>query len=158
MNNFVNTNRMKRQEIIVDFMENMSSMKRMLMSKKMNDHKKPKSSVLKGFPTHAEIRFLILISHDGSQSIKDFSERFCMTPSAATQFVDRLVKNKFLVRKDDTKDRRKISIQLTEKGKKILKKAKEFHLASLTKMLKPLNDKELMQLRNMMQKVIKNLE
>lgn len=143
---------MDRQEIIADFMEKMSQMRKTFIAAKGKVHN------LKGLPTHAEVRFLIMIAHSGPQGIKELAEKFCMTPSAATQFVNHLVKNDFVARKEDETDRRKICIDLTTKGKKIIKKAKEQHLAALTKILTPLTDAELMQLRNIQQKIIKNLE
>ncbi|MCC7197269.1 MarR family transcriptional regulator [Candidatus Peregrinibacteria bacterium] len=143
---------MNRQKIIADFMEKMSHMRKTFIAAKGKDHSH------EGLPTHAEVRFLIMIAQSHPQGIKDLAEKFCMTPSAATQFVNQLVKNAFVERKEDKADRRKIYIELTEKGKKIIKKAKKLHLASLTKMLAPLSDQELIQLKNIQQKIIKNLE
>lgn len=142
---------MDREDIIADFMENMSLMRKTFMVAKGKDPN------IKGQPTHAEVRFLIMISHSGPLGIKDLAQKFCMTPSAATQFVNHLVKNGFAARKEDEQDRRKLFIELTDKGKKIIKKVKEQHLASLTKMLTPLSVDELVQLRNIQQKIIKNL-
>jgi DNA-binding MarR family transcriptional regulator len=63
---------------------------------------------------------MFMLVHVGPQSIKDMAVRFSMTPSAATQLVNGLVKDGYLVRTENIWDRRKVGVDLTVKGKKHL--------------------------------------
>jgi DNA-binding MarR family transcriptional regulator len=112
----------------------------------------------KDLPTQAQIGVLFVLSHQGSQSIKDLSLRFGMTSSAATQLVDGLVKHGFLKRMEDRNDRRKMCVDLTSKGKKTLEKAKKQRIEKMAKMFEPLTDEELMQLQKIQSKIVEHWE
>ncbi|MEA1959797.1 MAG: MarR family transcriptional regulator [Bacillota bacterium] len=57
-----------------------------------------------------------LLKHDGS-SIKDIAARVQLDPPAVTNFVDRLVNEDLMLRKEDPSDRRSVKVFLTQNGK-----------------------------------------
>lgn len=138
---------MHRQKLMSDIFENICSLARII-------HTRDAHSLPSGMPTQSQIRILFMISHQGPQNVKQIAKRFEFTPSAATQLINNLVKDKLLTRKEDALDRRKIYIDLTNKGKKILKQAHKLHFEKIKKMFKPLSDKELIQLKNIYSKII----
>lgn len=105
-------------------------------------------------PTPAQIGVMMMLGKIDHMSIKDVAEKFLMSSSAATQLVNPLVKDGLLTRKEDSKDRRKIGLSLTAKGKKALEEHKKIHLAVLTKIYSPLTDKELAQYLALQSKIV----
>ena len=112
----------------------------------------------KDLPPHGQMGVLFVVSHQGPISIKDISQRFGMTSSAATQLVTSLVKAGLLARKEDDSDRRKVGIILTAQGKKILEKAKEHRMNKMSKMFATLSDTELEQLGKIQAKIVEHWE
>lgn len=142
---------MNRQPLIAEFVENMGFLGRHIFMSHA-----PKG-LKKGAPTRAQIGIMMVVMHAGAPSVKELAEKFCMSSSAVTQLVDGMVKEKLLKRGEDGKDRRRIAVSLTEKGKKVILKAKKVRLAHFTKLLAPLNDAELKQLHNIQQKILTHL-
>lgn len=59
---------------------------------------------------------LMQLHHKGACGMSDISERFEITPAAASQLVDKLVQGGFVQREEDPTDRRAKLLNLTEKG------------------------------------------
>lgn len=57
--------------------------------------------------------------------MSEISERFEVTPAAASQLVDKLVQNGFIVREEDPKDRRAKMLNLTDKGRDLVQQGFE---------------------------------
>ena len=53
--------------------------------------------------------------------MSEISERFEVTPAAASQLVDKLVQNGFVVREEDPHDRRAKLLNLTDKGHDLIR-------------------------------------
>jgi DNA-binding MarR family transcriptional regulator len=136
-----------RQTIIKNLMENMGAAMR-LMSK---------SPQAKGMPTKAQAGVLIMIAHLGVQNTKDLALRMGMTPSAVTQLVDGLAREKLIARNADQKDRRIVWLKLTLAGRKQLSIFEKQRMKFFLKMVKPLSDKDLQQLNRIQDKIIKGL-
>jgi DNA-binding MarR family transcriptional regulator len=143
---------MNRKELIQDFFKNMDSMARIGTMHRKHDHRP------KHMPPHAQVGVLFVVSHRGPLSIKEISDIFGMTSSAATQLVNSLVKNKFLARAEDKVDRRKMLVTLTAQGKKIIASAKEYRLKKMTNMFESLTDTELSQLVRIQAKIVDHWE
>jgi DNA-binding MarR family transcriptional regulator len=109
-------------------------------------------------PTHAQIGVMFIISYQGPQSIKQLAARFGMTSSAATQLVNGLVKEGFCTRQEDSNDRRRICVTLTQKGKRTIEQAKKKRLEMIESFLQPLNDSELLQLQKIHQKIVEHIQ
>lgn len=109
-------------------------------------------------PTHAQLGLLFMVLHHGPQSVKDLSVRFHMTSSAVTQLVNGLVEEGLLLRREDVRDRRKTSLDLTLKGRKKVLIASTQKLKMIAEALKPLNDSELSQMHQIISKITSHLQ
>ena len=115
------------------------------------------SKTTKKLPTRAQICILFSLLYGGPQSVKELAHRLGMTPSAITQMVDGLVEQGLLIRKEDTKDRRKTCVILTKKGQKKLEGIRKDRMESFTKLFETLSDSDLLQLKNIYSKIIAQL-
>src|SRR5258708_548293 len=101
---------------------------------------------------HIGILFMLGQNKDG-MSTKDLAEKLHVTPSAITQLVDKLVEKKLVERQGDQTDRRVLKVKLTEFAKDKFKKFRENYLNSISAMFDELNDNELVNLVNLLEKV-----
>lgn len=76
-------------------------------------------------PTMLQVQTLKTIKENSPITANELALRLQMSPSALTQMTDRLIKSKFISRKNDKNDRRLILLSLTSDG--------EEHLASILK-------------------------
>ncbi len=58
--------------------------------------------------------------HRGACGMSGISERFEITPAAASQMVDKLVQSGYVVREEDPNDRRAKTLNLTPKGRQLI--------------------------------------
>ena len=65
------------------------------------------------------------IYHRGSCGMSGISERFEITPAAASQMVDKLVQSGYIVREEDPNDRRARFLNLTDKGRQLIDEGNE---------------------------------
>ena len=68
---------------------------------------------------------LMQMHHKGDCGMSQVSERFDITPAAASQLVDKLVQNGFVQRVEDPNDRRAKLLSLTDKGRKLIQQSIE---------------------------------
>ncbi|HET8574753.1 MAG TPA: MarR family transcriptional regulator [Candidatus Paceibacterota bacterium] len=106
--------------------------------------------------THAQMGILFVFSEGETKTTKEIAERFHVSSSAATQVINRLVKDKLLSRETDAKDRRKVTLVLTLQGKKMLQKTQKAQYAKIGKMFEALSDKELETFIRLQEKVMKH--
>ncbi|MFZ2804179.1 MAG: MarR family transcriptional regulator [Patescibacteria group bacterium] len=138
---------MQRSQLVADIAEGLATFKRLLGPPQGH-------APQKHLPTRAQIGILAILSYEGPQNLKDLAKRLCMSSSAATQLVNGLVKEKTLTRTEDTHDRRKIRLALTPVGKRKFAQAKKAHLESLSTLLTPLTDNELLQWKKLQDKIL----
>ena len=93
--------------------------------------------------THSQWFVLGIIEHNKHVSIKNISEMLGISSSAATQLVNGLVQNGYVVRQDKPEDRRAVQLELSTKGKKQISSLKEKRINEMTKLFDALNDSEL---------------
>lgn len=105
-------------------------------------------------PTHARMCVMGMLFHHNTLGATEIAERLELTPSAATQLVDGMVREGLVARKANVEDRRKTNIVLTTKGKKLLDVAKKARLVMLEKMFEVLSDSEIKELERLQQKMI----
>lgn len=139
---------MERADLIEKFLMQTDAMARIGITKHRRGH------LPHDIPTHAQLCVLITLARHGSETVKDISTQLTMTSSAATQLVNGLVKAGLLMRKSDQEDRRKTCIDLTVKGKKILKKAQDHRLHRIVESFAPLSTKEIQQLLSIQAKIV----
>ena len=68
---------------------------------------------------------MMQLHHHGNCAIGDISERFDISNAAASQLVDKLVQNGFIMRDEDPRDRRAKMLNLTDKGRDLIQRGIE---------------------------------
>ena len=91
---------------------------------------------------------LALLDHD-NLSQRDLVDRLDMTPQSMGEFVGKLEKKGFIMRQKSSVDRRVTIVSLTEKGRLETQK----RMQVIPEYLRVLNDEELMQLNNILDKI-----
>src|SRR5215212_2694808 len=69
-----------------------------------------------------QLGVLIQLHFRGACGMSQVSERFEITPAAASQLVDKLVQGGLIRREEDPRDRRAKCLNLTDKGKELLQR------------------------------------
>jgi len=102
------------------------------------------------------LKLLVLkfLTDNPELKIKDIAEYLSITPPSATSLINNLAKDDFLKRKSEEKDRRKVHLEITDKGKKVLKKGMEEVEKEMIGISSALNDKEQITLLNLLNKII----
>ena len=107
--------------------------------------------------TYAQQFALFIISQYKDAGIKEISKMLCTTSSAATQLVGELVRQGFVTRKVNVKDRRALDLAISKKGQKQVQKAKKRQLEMMSKMFSSLSEKELKSFITLNKKIINNI-
>lgn len=68
----------------------------------------------------SQVGALFHLSHRGICGVSDIAESLGVTSAAASQMLDRLVQQKFIIRSEDPNDRRSKQITLTQEGRAFL--------------------------------------
>ena len=72
-----------------------------------------------------QFSLLMQMHHKGACGMSEVSERFEITPAAASQLVDKLVQNGFIQREEDPNDRRAKVLNITDKGRDLIQQGIE---------------------------------
>lgn len=72
-----------------------------------------------------QFSLLMQLHHKGACGMSEVSERFEITPAAASQLVDKLVQSGFISRDEDPHDRRAKILNLTDKGRELIRRGME---------------------------------
>ena len=72
-----------------------------------------------------QFSILMQLHHRGGCGMSEISERFEVTPAAASQLVDKLVQSGFIKRDEDPNDRRAKLLNLTDKGRELIRQGIE---------------------------------
>lgn len=96
------------------------------------------------------------IKDEGRPLMRDVARHFRITPPAATLLIDGLVKEKFLTRIVDAKDRRAVRIALTPRGKQMLARGIMNRVKELKKIFSSLSPGERTQLAAILRKITKH--
>jgi DNA-binding MarR family transcriptional regulator len=70
--------------------------------------------------TMPQLSILMQLHHKGSCGMSEISERFDVTPAAASQLVDKLVQSGYLERAEDPSDRRARLLKLSPAGLRLV--------------------------------------
>ena len=90
----------------------------------------------------AQFSILLQLHHKGACGMSEVSERFEITPAAASQLVDKLVQGSFIRRYEDPHDRRAKVLDITDKGRELLQQGIEERYRWLDQLSERLNDEE----------------
>ncbi len=138
-----------RKEIIEELLQNMHAMRHKLMVGYTAKKEVP-ITPSQGFV----LRF---VAKNSSVNVKAIAESLHISSSAATQLIDGLVGNGYLVRKDNPDDRRVSALSLSEKAHKLFKEFKEQSVQKMTELFKILTDEELAQYADLNKKIASNM-
>lgn len=103
--------------------------------------------------TRAQMGIMTILVQEGPMSLKELAAKLTMSSSAATQLVDGLSAETLLIRTEDSRDRRKVRVSLTAKGKRRLEQAHKKRTALFTSVLADLSDAELKTLVELQRKI-----
>ncbi len=135
-----------RKDIIEELLECFASMKRSMavrgLGGKHGQHITP-----------SQWSVLMLIEQHGDMSLRDVAEALTISSSAATQLVDGLVTNGYVVRKKNTKDRRAISLSLSKRAKGQVGTMRHQAVKKFLEVFRTLSDKELSQYCTLTKKI-----
>ena len=109
----------------------------------------------------AQFSILLQLQHKGAGGMSEVSERFEITPAAASQLVEKLVQGNFISRYEDPNDRRAKVLDITDKGRKLLQQGIEERYRWMEKLAERMTDAELAQVSeslNIMTRVAQELE
>ncbi len=97
----------------------------------------------KDYITHSQFFVLAIIERHKSIGIKEISKKLNISSSAATQLVDGLAENGYVVRKSNLKDRRALHLELSTKGQKRVIGLKNKHMKTIATLFDALSYTEL---------------
>lgn len=93
--------------------------------------------------TPAKFNALVLIEHLGKEdgvSQIEISEKLIVTGANITGLIDRLEKDKLVVRIPDVKDRRSNRIKITKKGEELIEKIWSLHIEKTNSLVKHISN------------------
>lgn len=108
--------------------------------------------------TIAEANAIYAIGPDEPKTMKQIAETLGVAVSTPTRTIDRLLEKGFVNRTVGEKDRRQLLIELTPKGKELLKDIDKENLEITRKMLKGLSDEEIETFKKILSKINENIE
>lgn len=89
-----------------------------------------------------QFSLMMQMYHRGACGMSGLSERFEITPAAASQMVDKLVHSGFIVREEDPNDRRAKTLNLTTKGRDLIEQGIEERYRWVDELMEKLNPEE----------------
>lgn len=105
-----------------------------------------------------QIHIVKLISENSEISIKEIVEKLNTTPSAVSQFIDRLAKIKIVERFNHKNDHRIVMVRLTKKGKLFMANKMQLHIKKMCEIFVNFNDRELIAYNKLNEKIFSNLK
>ena len=93
--------------------------------------------------------------------MSEISERFSVTPAAASQLVDKLVQSGYIQREEDPNDRRAKLLNLTDKGRDVIQQGFDERYRWMDQLSARLTETERIQISealNIMVRVVQELE
>jgi DNA-binding MarR family transcriptional regulator len=90
-------------------------------------------------------------------SVKNVAISLDVSPSAATQLIDALVKDGIMIRRPSEQDHRVVCLELSKEGKLRHRKYRAFQLARLHPILDVLTDEELVELSRLHAKILESV-
>lgn len=142
---------MSRESLLQKLTEQMGELRKSIQAQK------PHINSVK-MPTPSQSRVLFLLSEHTTLSVKEIAEHLEITGSAATQLIDGLVHDNFVVRSEDPRDRRCHIIAISDEAKKHMEAVKTFYQDKFKELTKLLSDDELSSLIEIQEKMIQVLK
>ena len=105
--------------------------------------------------THLHFEIIKVLSEEHTMRVAEIGKTLHVAKAQMTQLINKLVALNMVERHVDPKDRRAINITLTERGRQFMEEAKEAIIIDLQVMLADLNEQELNELYDGLQKIRK---
>jgi len=125
-----------RKKMVEEILQDFQSLKRKMV--KDGQFSFPKFHIT---PAQWHVLFIVK-NHDGI-SLKEIARTLEITSSAATQLVDGLVESGFVIRENDTVDRRSLKIKLSKKHEKLVQEMRTKGMERISLLFSALNDEEI---------------
>ncbi len=90
----------------------------------------------------SQVNALFRLYHHGGSSVNDLAHHLGITTAAVSQLLDPLIDKGLVLRSEDSQDRRKKLIALTEMGKELVKNSMNTRHAWLSELSRELSDAE----------------
>jgi len=90
----------------------------------------------------SQLGALFQIHHRESSGVTDLGDKLGVTSSAASQLLDRLVQQGLILRSEDPSDRRAKQLELTEKGRRMLREGIRARQSWLVELAAALSERE----------------
>jgi DNA-binding MarR family transcriptional regulator len=136
-----------RKKIIEEIIDSFRLLKRKIMEEKLESGKCP--------ITFSQAQILFIVLRQKNISVKELAEKLAISSSAVVQLIEELVKNGYLVRKNNPKDHRFVQIAPSEKTITQIKKFKSRFLKKVAALFDDLSDNELLQYHKLNKKILK---
>ena len=105
-----------------------------------------------------QLRILFRVRTNPGIDLRGLASELGISPSAASQQVDKLVERRLLERRPDPRDRRRLQLELTELGKAATRAISGAAIDYVVSLLSELSDEELLTLERVLEMVIKAAE
>jgi len=102
-----------------------------------------------------QFSMMMQMYHRGACGMSEVSERFEITPAAASQLVDKLVQSGYIMRQEDPSDRRAKLLDLTQKGRELIEQGIEERYRWVEEMEAKLNEQERAQISEALELMIR---
>ncbi len=139
-----------RTKILEELFESFQTIKRNLVMC-------PKSMHQSHRITPSQWALVRIIAQKKQSTVKELAQLLSISSSAATQLIDGLVKEGFVIRKESIQDRRSTLLTLTPETEEKLLEMKKEALSQLNLMFEILSDEELKSYLELNQKISKNI-
>ncbi|NJC97967.1 MAG: hypothetical protein C3F07_08110 [Anaerolineales bacterium] len=89
-----------------------------------------------------QVSLMMQLNYRGACGMSEISERFNVTPAAASQLVDKLVQSGYIQREEDPNDRRAKLLNLTDRGRKLIHQGMEERYRWVDELTQKLTEEE----------------
>jgi MarR family transcriptional regulator for hemolysin len=89
---------------------------------------------------------IMAVLQDGQVAMRELARRLSISPSSATELVDRLVNHDWVQRRSDPNDRRAVVIELTPRARSLAQEVRTLVRAGVAELLDPLGESQLSEL------------
>jgi len=93
-----------------------------------------------------QVSLMMQLNYRGACGMSEISERFEVTPAAASQLVDKLVQSGYIQREEDPNDRRAKFLNLTDKGREVIQQGFEERYRWVDELTERLTEEERVQI------------
>lgn len=102
-------------------------------------------------------QFLVLghLEHNGKSKMNNLAKNFKISPSAITGLIDRLLAQELVARKADVSDRRIVWIELTIRGREIIKSIKKQKTETLIRVFEKISPQDREHYLSILEQVVK---